>query len=155
MLYPSGSQRPLPAEVRSAAPDFAADFGEAVAVLPASRKASAALARRCLQLVLVSAGGAQKRDLADQIGEVLPTLPSELALNVDAIRHVGNFAAHPMKSANSGAIADVEDGEAEWLLDVLEELADFYYVAPMQAASKRQALNQKLAGLGKPPLKSP
>jgi hypothetical protein len=39
--------------------------------------------------------------------------------------------------------------------DVLEELFDYYYVAPAQAAAKRAALNQKLTALGKPPLKTP
>ena len=155
LVFPAGSQRPLPAEVHASAPEFAQDFAEAVAVLPMSRKACAALARRCLQNILTHGGKAKKRDLADQIAEILPTLPLELAFNVDAIRQVGNFAAHPIKSTNSGAIADVEDNEAEWILDVLEELADYYYVAPAQAAKKRDALNTKLAGLGKPPLKTP
>lgn len=154
-LYPNGATRPLPPEVSAAAPPVAADFAEAVAVLPASRKASAALSRRCLQAILSSAGGAKKRDLAEQIDEVIPTLPAQLAENVDAIRHVGNFAAHPLKSTNTGAIVDVEDSEAEWLLDVLEELCDFYYVAPRRALVRREALNRKLADLGKPPLKQP
>lgn len=154
-LYPKGATRPLPPEVSAAVPSVAADFAEAVAVLPASRKASAALSRRCLQAILSSAGGAKKRDLADQIDEVLPKLPAQLAENVDAIRHVGNFAAHPLKSTNTGAIVDVEDSEAEWLLDVLEELCDFYYVAPKRALARREALNKKLADLGKSPLKQP
>lgn len=155
VIYPRGAGRPIAAEVSLAAPGLAADFAEAVAVLPTSRKASAALSRRCLQFVLTTAGGVKKRDLADQIGEVLRKLPPQIAENVDAIRHVGNFAAHPMKSTNSGEIVDVEDGEAEWLLDVLEELFDFYYVGPAKAAAKRDALNKKLADLGKPPLKGP
>jgi hypothetical protein len=66
---------------------------------------------------------------------------------------VGNFAAHPMKSKNSGEIVDVEDNEAEWLLEVLEELFEHYYVAPARAAGRRSALNQKLADAGKPGLK--
>lgn len=155
MIYPRGKGRPLPVEfVRNHGP-LAAEFSEAVAVLSSSRKASAALSRRCLQLILATAGGAKKRDLADQIDEVLPALPVQIAQNVDAIRQVGNFAAHPLKSTNTGAIVDVEEGEAEWLLDVLEELIDFYYVAPAKAAERRDALNQKLAAIGKPPLKAP
>lgn len=142
-------------EVSAAASSLAADFAEAEAVLVSSRKASAALSRRCLQFILTTAAKVTKRDLADQIDEVLPSLPPQLADNVDAIRHVGNFAAHPMKSTNSGEIVDVEEGEAEWLLDVMEELCDFYYVAPARATAKRTALNQKLADLGKPPLKKP
>lgn len=87
-------------------------------------------------------GGATKRDLADQIEEVIPKLPEELATNVDAIRQIGNFAAHPIKSKTSGEIVKVEEGEAEWLLDVLDELFAYYYVAPARAAAKRAALNQ-------------
>jgi len=155
VVYPAGATRPLPPEVHAAASSVAADFAEAVAVLPVSRKASAALSRRCLQLILTGAGNAKKRDLADQIDEVLPSLPPLLAQNVDAIRHVGNFAAHPMKSTSTGTIVEVEDGEAEWLLDVLEELMDFYYVAPARAKAKRDALNQKLQDMGKPALKQP
>jgi hypothetical protein len=123
-------------------------------VFPKSKKASAALSRRCLQFVLVHKGGVKSKDLAGQIEEVLAALPSALAENVDASRQVGNFAAHPLKSKSSGEIVDVEDGEAEWLLDVLEELFEHYYVTPAQAAARRAALNQKLSSLGKPPLKS-
>ena len=57
-----------------------------------------------------------------------------------------------MKSTNTGEIVGVEDGEAEWLLDVLEELFDFYYVAPARATSRRDALNKKLVDLGKKPV---
>jgi hypothetical protein len=155
LLWPDTSERLVPREVVDEAPQIAADFREAASVLGKSKKASAALSRRCLQSVLTTKGGAKKRDLADQIDEVMPKLPSELALNVDAIRHVGNFAAHPMKSSATGTVAEVEEGEAEWLLDVLEELFDHFYVAPAAAASKRDALNRKLAELGKPPLKAP
>ena len=155
LLWPDTGSRPVPKEVEEESPELAADFREAVSVFPKSKKASAALSRRCLQFVLREKAGAKKKDLSDQIDEVLGDLPSELASNVDSIRHVGNFAAHPIKSKSSGEIADVEEGEAEWLLDVLEELFDFYYVAPTQAAARRAALNEKLQELGKPPLKTP
>jgi hypothetical protein len=153
-LWPDTFERPVPPEVEGEAPSVANDFREAVAVLPKSKKASAALARRCLQSVLVHKGQVKSKDLANQIDEVLPHLPTSLADNVDAIRQVGNFAAHPLKSKSSGEIVEVEEGEAEWLLDVLEELFDFYYVAPAKAATKRTALNAKLASFGKPALKS-
>ncbi len=155
LLWPDTAARPVPAEVEAAAPTLAADFREAAAVFAKSKKASAALSRRCLQYVLTHKGGAKSKDLADQIDEVLSKLPSEIADNVDAIRHVGNFAAHPMKSKASREIVEVEEGEAEWLLDVLEELFDFYYVGPAQASARRDALNKKLSSLGKPPLKTP
>lgn len=154
VLWPQGAGRPIPHEVVTTSPQIAEDFREAVAVLPLSMKASAALSRRCLQAVLVDRGGVNPKDsLSRQIDQVLNTLPNELSLNVDAIRNVGNFAAHPMKSENSGAVVDVEEGEAAWLLEVLEALFDFYYVQPARATKAREALNEKLQELGKPPIK--
>ena len=155
LLWPDGAERPVPVEVEAEDATLAEDFREAVSVFPKSKKASAALSRRCLQRILSTKGGSKKRDLADQIEEVLAKLPPEIAANVDAIRQVGNFAAHPMKSTSSGEIVDVEEGEAEWLLEVLEELFGHYYVAPARAAARREALNKKLEDLGKPTLKQP
>jgi hypothetical protein len=47
----------------------------------------------------------------------------------------------------------VELGEADWLLDVIEGLFDFYFVQPSILASKKAALNKKLTDAGKPPMK--
>ena len=97
------------------------------------------------------AGDANQRDLVKQIETVLPQLPTYIAENVDAIRNIGNFAAHSLKAKATGEILDVEPGEAEWNLDVLDELFDFYYVQPARAKAKRDALNAKLRAAGKPP----
>ena len=129
------------------------DYNEACLVLDLSPKASAALSRRCLQHVLREKGSVTSGNLASEIDQVLPSLPSHLADYLDAIRNVGNFAAHPSKSTSTGEIVDVESGEAEWCLDVLEELFDFYYVQPKRSADKRKALDAKLASMGKRPMK--
>ena len=62
--------------------------------------------------------------------------------------------AHPIESSDAGVIIDVEPGEAEWALDTLEALFEFYYVAPARTAKKQADLNGKLSDAGKPPLKS-
>ncbi|MGD1090046.1 MAG: hypothetical protein ABR955_15180 [Verrucomicrobiota bacterium] len=72
---------------------------------------------------------------------------------MDAIRIVGNFAAHPIKSKASGEIIEVETGEAEWNLDVLESMFDFYFTQPALLKKKRDALNAKLKEAGKPEMK--
>jgi len=94
-------------------------------------------------------------DLAREIQEVLDSgkLPSHIAESIDIVRNIGNFAAHPIKSQSTGEIVDVEPGEAEWNLDVLESLFDFYFVQPEKSRQRRAALNQKLADAGKPPVK--
>ena len=73
--------------------------------------------------------------------------------SVDAVRNYGNFSAHPIKGTSSGEIVAVEPGEAEWNLDVLESLFDFFYVAPAKLQAKRESLNKKLEEVGKPKMK--
>ena len=121
-----------------------------------SEKASAALSRRCLQYLLREKAGIKKDDLAKEIQQVLDSkqLPTHLADDLDAIRNIGNFAAHPLKATNTGEIVDVEPQEAEWLLTVLEGLFDFYFVQPARAKARREGLNIKLQTLGKPPMKT-
>lgn len=149
-LWPRLEYRPVPDEVPI---HIAKDYREAVATLSISPKASAALSRRCLQTILVEKGGVKKHQLAQQIDEVMPHLPAYIAESIDAIRNIGNFAAHPQKSLSSGEIVEVEPGESEWTLEVLELLFDHYYVKPTQAQAKRDALNVKLKEVGKPPMK--
>jgi len=151
LLYPLGSGRPpVPSEVP---PTIAEDYNEACLTLPLSPKASSALSRRCLQAVLREKGGSPKNNLNDQIDEVYPKLPSHLQESLDAVRQIGNFAAHPTKSKSTGEIVAVLPNEAEWNLDTLEALFDFYYVQPTKIEQKRKALDKKLKDAMKPPLK--
>ncbi len=149
--YPKGSTRPAAPE--QVPPEIAEDYTEACLVADDSPKAAAALARRCLQHVLTTAGGATGRDLSQQIDRVMPSLSPTLAGSIDAIRHLGNFAAHPMKSTDSGLILEVEPGEVEWSLDTLLLVFDHYYVQPAVLAQRRADMNAKLADAGKPLLK--
>jgi hypothetical protein len=80
-------------------------------------------------------------------------VPSHIGEVLHGLRHLGNFAAHPTKSLSTGEIVDVEPGEAEWTLDVLDALFDFVFVGPAKQRARLQALNEKLADAGKPPLK--
>lgn len=153
MVWPKGSTRPpVPKEVPK---QFAADYTEACLVIPDSPKASAALSRRCLQNLLRQIAKVKPGQLGDEIQEVLDagSLPSYLSEVVDAIRNIGNFAAHPTKTQHTGEIVPVEPGEAEWLLDILESLFDFYFVQPQRVKSRREALNKKLLDAHKKPMK--
>lgn len=153
IIYPLVALRPkAPTEVDKY---IAQDFNEACLVLSLSAKASAALSRRCLQNILREKAGVTHGNLIKEIEQVINDgkTPSYITESIDAIRNVGNFAAHPAKDKVSGEIIDVDPGEAEWLLDVLELLFDFYYVQPEIAKKKRAELDAKLATIGKPPMK--
>lgn len=158
LVYPRvGGFQPAPSEVPEL---IAADYGEANEVLSISSKASAALSRRCLQAIL-SAQGYLGRNLMHQIEAVLAesdaskALPTPLRENIDAIRNFGNFSAHPITDQTTLQVVEVEEGEAEWCLQLLLDLFDHFYVAPARAAARRAALAEKLTAAGKPPMKGP
>jgi hypothetical protein len=153
LIRPKASQRPPPPPDVPA--DFREDYIESCLVLADSPKASAALSRRCLQHLLRECAKVKPGNLADEIQQVIDggTLPSHIAESIDVIRHIGNFAAHPMKSKASGEVLPVEAGEAEWNLDVIESLFDFYFVQPAITKRKKDALNQKLQEAGKKPMR--
>lgn len=144
----SSSRAPAPQEVPS---EIRADYEEASQVLDISPKASAALSRRCLQSVLRDGAGVTPGNLATEIDKVIEEgkLQSTIADSLDAVREIGNFAAHPSKSVTTGEIVDVEPDEAEWNLDVLEALFDVFYVQPKHLEAKKAALNAKLKDAGK------
>jgi Domain of unknown function (DUF4145) len=102
---------------------------------------------------LIEQRGVKQGNLINEIKEVVESgkLPADLAEALDAVRVIGNFAAHPIKSTNTGEIVDVEPGEAEWLLETLESLFEFYFVRPAVLQAKRDSLNAKLKEAGKGP----
>ncbi len=151
-VYPKGAARPA---LSNKVPEkYAQDYVETCLVLHDSPKASAALSRRCLQHLLENEAGAKEKNLQGQIQEVIDSgqLPPYLSSAIDAVRNIGNFAAHPIKSKSTGEIVEVEAGEAEWNLDVLEQLFEFYFVQPTIIQQKKDALNAKLIEAGKQPV---
>ncbi len=69
------------------------------------------------------------------------------------MREIGNFGAHPIKSKSTGEIVEVEVGEAEWNLEILDALFDFFYVQEERRQQRRYGLNAKLKDAGKKPLR--
>jgi hypothetical protein len=153
VLHPSNrTERVLPDEVPL---NYRRDFSESALTLAISPRASAALSRRILQHIFHSEPQINANSLAAEIERFihLPGVPSQLTEAIDAIRNIGNFAAHPLKDSQTGLVIDVEPGEAEWLLDVLEAMFDFVFVQPTRLRQRKAQLNAKLSAAGKPPMK--
>ena len=156
-VEPSTPKRvPVGEEVPS---DFVEDFQEALDVLPVSPKASAALSRRVLQSILWDQGY-NGGSLAVQINNLLAetssnkVLPTSVRANVDAVRNLGNFAAHAITDDTTLQVIPVSKEEAEWCLTIVENLFEHYYVVPAAHKKLRDELNEKLAQAGKDPIKS-
>ena len=156
-MYDEGSflahpKLPKRAQLSDAVPaSFRADYGDACDVLTISAKASAALSRRVLQGML-NENGYTGRNLKTQIDRAIDdtdpqkVLPTRIRSTVDAIRKFGNFAAHPITDQTSLQIIEVEPGEAEWCLQIIEDLFEHYYIGPAESAKRLRELDQKING---------
>lgn len=135
------------------------DYRAACETLQASPEASACMSRRCLQNVLKDQGYLQK-DLALQIDALLresdpkKALPISLHRCIDAVRGFGNFGAHTQRNIHSLEIIEVEPGEAEWCIEITEQLFEHYFERPQQIAAKIASANSKFGAAGKPQVKS-
>ncbi len=150
-VYPLGARRPIDPSVEE---PFRTDYQEAAAILELSGQGSAAISRRIVQTLLRDRGGYSQHHLADQIHAFAEDAknPSALRENLHYLREIGNFAAHPMKSSSTGTVMPVEPGEAEWALEVVDGLFDYYFVGPARDAARRAAFNQRLNEAGRRPL---
>ena len=88
---------------------------------------------------MLHAHGYKDKDLAREIDLLLnepdpkKAIPHKLRETVDGIRNFGNFAAHPIDDKTALQVIDVEDHEAEWCLEIIEELFEHFYVGPYPA----------------------
>lgn len=144
IVWPRSSSRPpVPPDVPE---EYASLAQEAGLILADSPRASAALSRRCLQQMLREKAGAPPSELYHEIEWAVTNagLPSHATESLHELRVIGNMAAHPNKSTATGDYLEVEPGEADWTLDVLDALFDHYFVGPARTASRKAALNAKL-----------
>jgi hypothetical protein len=133
--------RLIPESTAKAQPDFIPegirqDYYEACRIAELSPKASATLARRCLQGMIRDFCGIQKSRLIDEIKELRErvnggTAPRgvspESVVAIDHMREIGNIGAHMEKDVN--VIIDIDPDEAVTLLELIETLFEEWYVA--------------------------
>lgn len=135
-VYPNKCSRPVPSVVPS---DLAADFVGACEVLSINEKASAALSRRCLELLLTKYCRIEGKRLENKVDKAITDelFSSNLGEYLHMLREMGNFSLHPIEV--SGEIVDVEPQEAELCIQIIEELFDEVFVKP----AKRKAIQKK------------
>jgi hypothetical protein len=147
-LLPESSAKPQPEFIPKQLRD---DYVEACRIRDLSPKASATLARRCLQGMIRHFCGISKSRLIDEINALREAVeggsaPRGVTIeSVDAIDHVrkiGNIGAHMEKDVN--IIVDIEPGEAQALIELIEMLFDEWYVEQ----NNRTERLKKIAAIG-------
>ena len=147
-LYPKPHGKPFPNFV----PEFLLeDYREAWSIAALSPKASATLARRCLQSMIRDFCDIHERTLFLEIGvleqrlndDALPKgVEAETVEAMRALKDLGNIGAHMTEV--EGKIVDVEPEEAETLLGLIEMLFSDWYIARAKRQERLAAI-QKIA----------
>ena len=123
LVNPTSSAKQYPVYIPKAIRD---DYEEAYSIVNLSPKASATLSRRCLQGMIRDFWNIKKSKLADAINELQNKVTSSQWKAIDSVRKIGNIGAHMESDINT--IVEVDSGEAEKLLKLIELLIDKWYI---------------------------
>ena len=123
-LIPPSNAKVYPDYIPQAIRD---DYIEACLISQLSPKASATMSRRCLQGMIRDFWGIKKPKLSLQILELEGKVEAETWKAIDTLSKVGNIGAHMEQDVN--VIIDVEPGEAEQLIWLVETLIADWYVS--------------------------
>ena len=139
-LLPEGSAKTQPDYIPIAIRE---DYTEACLIGDLSPKASATLARRCLQGMLRDFCCVKPGRLIDEIKQLETALGNGTApkgVSVDsiealtAIRQIGNFGAHMEKDVD--LVVPVDSDEARELIELIEMLLEDWYVERHKRAQR-------------------
>ncbi len=114
------------------------DYQEACLIKNLSPKASATLARRCIQGILRDFWGVKPGRLVDEIKSIKEKIDPLTWSAINAVREIGNIGAHMEEDIN--LIIDVEPNEAQLLISLIETLVKDWYIV-------REERKKQLAGI--------
>ena len=150
MIYPDKlpiKQYPdyIPQQIRE-------DYEEACNIVDLSPKASATLARRCLQGIIRNFYQVKGKNLHNEIESIRDKVDTQLFDTINAVRQLGNIGAHMENDVNT--IVDIDPEEARQLIGLIELLFEETYIrrhdreqrllAIQQINKDKQALRKKL-----------
>jgi hypothetical protein len=77
--------------------------------------------------------------------------PARIRENLQHLREIGDFGAHTKKDG-VGQIIEVSREDAEWTLDLVDRLFDYFIVEPERDKKLQSKWNQNLADAGRKPI---
>ncbi|RYG88655.1 MAG: DUF4145 domain-containing protein [Alphaproteobacteria bacterium] len=116
--------------------------------------AAGAMARRALE-ILLEARGYGSKNLGDSLSALARETDADrrvstrLLARLGALREFGNFGLHVIRSKSTSEIVDVEPGEVELCLLIVEELVSEIYDRPILEAQHMAPVVAKLRDAGK------
>ncbi len=134
-LIPPSKAKPFPEYIPQQIRD---DYEEACMTLDLSPKASATLARRCLQGMIRDFWGVTVDSLKKEIDALQDKVDPLTWKAIDAVRSIGNIGAHMEKDVN--LIIDVEPDEAGQLIGLIELLFQDWYITRHERQARLKAI---------------
>jgi hypothetical protein len=122
------------------------DYNEACLILEQSPRAAAVFARRSLQRMIRNFHDIKGESLAEEISMLEGVVSADQWQALKGLVGKGNIGKHMSQDVNQ--IIEIDDGEAERLIAVLEYLFDAWYVQRKESQDKLKKL-QADAGLRK------
>jgi hypothetical protein len=138
-LFPE--QKPHVREWPATVPSpIAEDYTEACLIRDVSPKASAALARRCLQAMIRDRYDISMARLNDEIAALKGRVDEPTWKAMDAVRIIGNIGAHPERDVSQ--IVNISQGDAALLLELLDRLIEEWYISGPAKQNLLDAIKQ-------------
>ena len=136
-LIPSSEAKVFPSYIPQA---IIADYNEACEIRDLSPKASATLARRCLQGMIRDFWGEKREKLTEEIDAIKDKIDPLTWKSINTVRKVGNIGAHMERDID--LIVDVEPNEAQLLIQLIELLISEWYINRYERERKLQEIVQ-------------
>jgi hypothetical protein len=133
---------------------YRADFLEAAAILDASPRMSAVMARSIMADLLAQYAKHAEFNLEDRIDAFnkITSHPRALRENLHRFREAANLGAHT-KTSDQGEVIRIGREEAEWTLDLVERLFEYLIVDPAADQKMRDSIDAKIKSAGRKPIK--
>ena len=147
---PRSGSRPVDPLVKD---PYRRDYLEAASILDLSPRMSAVLSRPILGDLLEEFAGQTQFSLTSRIDKFIdePQHPGYIRENLHHFREVADFGAHSQKDGQA-QIIDISREEAEWTLDILDSLFEYFIIAPDRSRKIREAMDKKIDAAGRKPI---
>ncbi len=116
------------------------DYEQACLIRDLSAKASASLARRCLQGMIRDFWGVRRDHLINEIEAIKDKIDPLTWKAIDSVRSIGNIGAHMEKDVN--LIIDVDPDEARQLIWLIETLFKDWYISKREREENLKAISE-------------
>lgn len=116
------------------------DYEEAYLIRDLSPKASATLARRCLQGMIRDFWIITRQTLKQEIEAIKDKVDSSTWDAIDAVREIGNIGAHMEQDIN--LIIEVEPDEANLLINLVELLIKDWYITRHERKERLESIKK-------------